>query len=259
MTLYDLANPTRFLKLVKVVLPWLIVATVAALAVGLYFAFFVAPEDYQQGQTVRIMFVHVPSAQLALMCYAMMALSSVGSLVWKHPLADVSAKAAAPLGAAFTFLALFSGAVWGKPMWGTFWVWDARLTSFLVLLIMYLGIIALWKAIEDPIKAAKVNAIITLVGVINVVIIKFSVEWWNTLHQPPSIIRSGGPAIHSSILIPLGLMALAFVLLFVTLHLMSMRNEIMRRRIRAMRMRAASAAPAASSSTITKAAPAGAR
>ncbi len=259
MTLYDLANPTRFLKLVKVVLPWLIVATVAALAVGLYFAFFVAPEDYQQGQTVRIMFVHVPSAQLALMCYAMMALSSVGSLVWKHPLADVSAKAAAPLGAAFTFLALFSGAVWGKPMWGTFWVWDARLTSFLVLLIMYLGIIALWKAIEDPIKAAKVNAIITLVGVVNVVIIKFSVEWWNTLHQPPSIIRSGGPAIHSSILIPLGLMALAFVLLFVTLHLMSMRNEIMRRRIRAMRMRAASVAPAASSSTMSKAAPAGAR
>ncbi len=208
---------------------------------------------------MRIMFVHVPSAQLALMCYAMMALSSVGSLVWKHPLADVSAKAAAPLGAVFTFLALFSGAVWGKPMWGTFWVWDARLTSFLVLLIMYLGIIALWKAIEDPIKAAKVNAIITLVGVVNVVIIKFSVEWWNTLHQPPSIIRSGGPAIHSSILIPLGLMALAFVLLFVTLHLMSMRNEIMRRRIRAMRMRAASVAPAASSSAMTKAAPAGAR
>ncbi|QUS55753.1 heme ABC transporter permease [Pseudovibrio brasiliensis] len=259
MTLYDLANPTRFLKLVKVLLPWLIVATVAALAVGLYFAFFVAPEDYQQGQTVRIMFVHVPAAQLALMCYAMMALSSIGSLVWKHPLADVSAKASAPIGAAFTFLALFSGAIWGKPMWGTFWVWDARLTSFLVLFIMYLGIIALWKAIEDPIKAAKVNAIITLVGVINVVIIKFSVEWWNTLHQPPSIIRADGPAIHSSILIPLGLMALAFVLLFVTLHLMSMRNEIMRRRIRAMRMRAASVAPAASSSTVTKAAPAGAR
>ncbi|MTI18399.1 heme ABC transporter permease [Rhodobacteraceae bacterium RKSG542] len=242
MTLYDLANPTRFLSLVERIMPWLIGATVLALATGLYMAFFYAPEDYQQGVTVRIMFVHVPSAWLALLCYAMMAGSSIGTLVWKHPLADVSAKAAAPLGAAFTFLALFSGSIWAKPMWGTWWVWDARLTSFLVLFIMYLGIIALWRTMDDPIKAAKANAILTLVGVINLPIIKFSVDWWNTLHQPASVFRTDGPALHSSILVPLLVMAGAFTLFFIMMHLMFMRNEIYARRIRAMRMRAASAA-----------------
>ncbi|WP_310621883.1 heme ABC transporter permease [Flexibacterium corallicola] len=246
MTFYDLANPTRFLALVQKLLPWLIGACAVTMAAGIYMALFVAPHDYQQGVTVRIMYIHVPSAWLALFCYGMMALSSIGTLVWKHPLADVSAKSAAPLGACFTFLALWTGAIWAKPMWGTWWVWDARLTSFLVLFIMYLGIIALWKTIEDPIKAAKANAILTLVGVINLPIIKFSVDWWNTLHQPASVFRADGPSMHSSILIPLFVMAIGFTLFFTCVHLMLMRNEIYARRIRAMRLRAASKAPSAS-------------
>ncbi|WP_068084293.1 heme ABC transporter permease [Polycladidibacter stylochi] len=244
MTLFDLANPTRFLSLVQRVLPWLVGATLIAFALGLYMAFFTAPQDYQMGNTVRIMYVHVPAAWLAMFCYSMMAASSIGTLVWKHPLADVSAKAAAPIGAAFAFLALFTGSVWGKPMWGTWWEWDARLTSVLILFIMYLGIIALWQTVEDPIKAGKANAVLTLVGAINLPIIKFSVDWWNTLHQPASVFKADGPAITTSILVPLLMMALAYTLLLMTLHFMAMRNEIYRRRIRAMRMRSASAAPA---------------
>ncbi|WP_068310720.1 heme ABC transporter permease [Polycladidibacter hongkongensis] len=254
MTLYDLANPTFFLKLVRRVLPWLIGACVLVSAIGLYMAFFSAPEDYQQGNTVRIMFVHVPSAWLALFCYGMMSVSSIGSLVWKHPLADVSAKAAAPIGATFTFLALFTGAVWGKPMWGTWWVWDARLTSMLVLFIMYLGIIALWKTFDDPAKAAPKIAVLTLVGSLNLPIIKFSVDWWNTLHQPASVFRTDGPSIATSILVPLLVMALAFTLLFVAMHLSAMRNEIFRRRIRSMRVRVAAKAPAAAAGRVVGAA-----
>ena len=155
MALTDLANPTRFLALAGRVLPWLSGLAAIAFVAGLYLTFFVAPDDYQQGATVKIMFLHVPAAWLAMMCYAVMAMASLGTLIWKHPLADVSARAAAPIGAAFTFVALVTGALWGKPMWGTYWVWDARLTSFLVLFIMYLGLIALWRTIEDPIRAGK--------------------------------------------------------------------------------------------------------
>ena len=234
-----LANPTRFLSYSAKLLP---IATVLAIllgCVGLYLAFFVAPEDYQQGQTVRIMFVHVPSAWLAMFCYSLMAASAIGTLVWKHPLADVSAKAAAPLGAMFTFLALLTGSLWGKPMWGTYWVWDARLTSVLVLFLMYLGLIMLWNTIEEPAKAAKATAVLILVGFINIPIIKFSVDWWNTLHQPASVLRTDGPTIHSDILTPLIVMALAFTFAFLALHLKSMRNEVLRRRIRAAAMRRA--------------------
>ncbi|GGB39063.1 heme exporter protein C [Roseibium aquae] len=250
MAIWDYANPTRFLRLVEIILPWLIAACAAAFAVGLYKSFFMAPEDYQQGDTVRIMFIHVPAAWLAMMCYSIMAISSLGTLVWKHPLADVSAKAAAPIGAALTFTCLVTGALWGKPMWGTYWVWDARLTSVLVLFIMYLGLMALWRTMEDPIKAGKAAAILTLVGALNLPIIKFSVDWWNTLHQPASVIRLDGPTIHPDMLVPLLVMALAFTLLFFVLHLMAMRNEVLRRRVRAMRMRAASvAAPATARAT----------
>ena len=242
MKLLDLANPTRFLALVARILPWLAAASALVLAAGLYLTFAVAPDDYQQGATVKIMFVHVPSAWLAMFGWSIMSLSAFGTLVWKHPLADVSAKAAAPIGAAFTFLALVTGSLWGRPMWGTFWEWDARLTSVLILFLMYLGVMALWRAVDDPARAARAAAILTLVGAINLPIIKFSVDWWNTLHQPASVFRVGGPTIHASILTPLLTMAIGFSLLFVTLHLAAMRNEILRRRIRALHMVQASAA-----------------
>jgi heme exporter protein C len=230
-----LANPTFFMGLTDRVLPWLAVITGGLFAIGLYLSF-TAPPDYQQGETVRIMFIHVPSAWLAMMCYTIIAISSVGSLIWRHPLADVSAKAAAPIGAAFTFLALLTGSLWGKPMWGTYWVWDARLTSVLILFFLYLGLIAIWDAIEEPSRAGRAAAILALVGFVNIPIIKFSVDWWNTLHQPASVMKMGGSSIHPSLLYPLLIMALAFTCLFVWLHMKAMRAEILRRRVESMTM-----------------------
>ncbi|HEY0440885.1 MAG TPA: heme ABC transporter permease [Xanthobacteraceae bacterium] len=245
MALIDLANPTRFLALADRVLPWLAAVTAVALAVGLYLAWFVAPDDYQQGATVKIMFIHVPAAWLALAGWVVMTASALGTLVWRHPLADVAARSAAPIGAAFTFVCLLTGSLWGRPMWGTYWVWDARLTSVLVLFLMYLGVLALWRAVDDPGRAGRLAAILTLVGAINIPIIKFSVDWWNTLHQPASVFRLGGPAIHGSILMPLLAMAVAFTLLFLTLHLAAMRNEVLRRRVRTLRLLQAQRAPGA--------------
>ncbi|WLR97198.1 heme ABC transporter permease [Shinella sumterensis] len=237
----DLANPTRFLALVAIVWPWLAALTVCLFAVGLYLSF-ASVDDYQQGETVRIMYVHVPAAWLSMMCYTVMALSALGTLVWRHPLADVSAKAAAPLGAGFTLVALITGSLWGKPMWGTWWVWDARLTSVFVLFLMYLGLIALNRAMDDPTRAAKASAILILVGFVNIPIIKFSVEWWNTLHQPASVMRMDGPTIDPAFLWPLLIMAVAFTMLFFTLHILAMRNEILRRRIAVLRRHAARSA-----------------
>ena len=230
----SLANPTRFLSLVERVAPWLAAAALIALVLGLYLAFFVAPPDYQQGETVRIMFVHVPAAWLAMFGYLLIAISALGTLIWRHPLADVAAKAAAPIGATFTFVALVTGSLWGKPMWGTYWVWDARLTSVLVLFLLYLGLIALWQSIEEPGRAGRAAAILALVGAVNLPIIKFSVDWWNTLHQPASVLRPGGPTIDPSMLAPLFVMAVAFALIFTLLHLIAMRAEILRRRVRAL-------------------------
>jgi heme exporter protein C len=230
----SLANPTRFLEIAGRAIPWLTAAALLLLAVGLYLAFFVAPPDYQQGETVRIMFVHVPSAWLAMFGYLLIAIAALGTLIWRHPLADVAAKAAAPIGATFCFIALVTGSLWGKPMWGAYWVWDARLTSMLVLFLLYLGLIALWQAIEEPGRAGRAAAILALVGVINIPIIKFSVDWWNTLHQPASIVRPGGPSIDPAMLWPLLVMALGFTLLFFALHLIAMRAEIHRRRVRAV-------------------------
>jgi heme exporter protein C len=230
----SLANPTRFLRLVDQLVPWLTAATLILLAVGLYLSFFVAPPDYQQGETVRIMFIHVPAAWLAMFGYMLIAIAALGTLIWRHPLADVAAKTAAPIGATFTLIALVTGSLWGKPMWGTYWVWDARLTSVLVLFLLYLGLIALWQSIEEPGRAGRAAAILALVGAVNVPIIKFSVDWWNTLHQPASIIRIGGPTIDPSMLWPLLVMAVGFTLLFVLLHLIAMRAEILRRRILAL-------------------------
>lgn len=234
LTFSTLANPSFFMRLTDRVLPWLAGATIALMAAGLYLSFFTAPADYQQGETVRIMFIHVPSAWLAMFCYMVIAISAIGSLIWRHPLADVSAKAAAPIGAAFTLLALVTGSLWGKPMWGAYWVWDARLTSVLVLFFLYLGLIALWQSIEEPSRAGRAAAILAIVGVINIPIIKFSVDWWNTLHQPASVMRLDGPAIHPTLLTPLIVMALAFSCLFIWLHFKAMRAEILRRRAETM-------------------------
>jgi heme exporter protein C len=241
MPLIDLANPSRFLALSGRLLPWLGGATVLAFAFGIY-QIIISPNDYQQGATAKIMFIHVPAAWLSMFIWASMSIAALGTLVWRHPLADVAAKAAAPIGAAFTLQCLVTGMLWGRPMWGTYWVWDGRLTSVLVLFLMYLGVLALWRTIEEPSRAARAVAVLTLVGAINLPIIKFSVDWWSTLHQPAAVLRLGGPTIHPSILIPLLVMALAFFLLFFTLHLAAMRNEIMRRRVRTLLLMQADAA-----------------
>jgi len=235
-TMFGLANPNRFMRFSGAVLPWTGALAVLLLAGGLYWGLAVAPADHQQGETVRIMFVHVPSAWMAMFTYTFIAIASVVSLIWRHSLADVAAKAAAPIGAAFTFLALATGSLWGKPMWGAWWVWDARLTSVLVLFFLYLGYIALWQSIEEPARAGRAAAVLAIVGFVNIPIIKYSVDWWNTLHQPASVARLDGPAIHPSILYPLLTMGIAFTVLFVVLELMAMRAEVLRRRIRTMRL-----------------------
>jgi len=234
----NIANPTVFVDLTRRLAPWLASATAVTFAVGLTLSF-LAPPDYQQGETAKIMYLHVPAAMMASFVYAVMTLAALGTLVWRQPLADAAQKAAAPLGAGFTFICLATGSLWGKPMWGTYWVWDARLTSVLVLFLLYLGLIALWRAIDDPGRAARAAAILTLVGCVNLPIIKFSVDWWNTLHQPASVFRLGGPTIDRSLLWPLIVMIAAFALLFLTLHLLAIRNEILRRRIARVTMLAA--------------------
>ncbi len=231
------ANAANFMRVTGWLLPILTTAALVALAIGLYMAFFVAPQDYQQGQTVRIMFVHVPAAWLSMFAYLMIAVSSFGFLVFRHPLADVSATAAAPLGAAFTLIALATGSLWGRPMWGTYWEWDARMTSVLILFFLYLGLIALRRSAGDDAQASKLTAILALVGVVILPVIKFSVDFWNTLHQPASVARLDGPAIHPSILTPLLVMALASFLIFFALHMFAMRNEIRERRVKALTRR----------------------
>jgi heme exporter protein C len=234
--MHQLANPARFVRLANAVLPYAWGLTAALFAAGLYLALAVSPADYQQGETVRIMFVHVPAAWLALLVYTVMALASGVAIIFHHPLADAAAKAAAPIGAMFCFLALVTGSLWGKPMWGAWWVWDARLTSMFVLFLLYLGYLAVWQAIEDPHRAAMIARIVALAGFINVPIVKFSVEWWNSLHQPASVFRMGGPTIDPSMLRPLLVMGLAYVFLFLSLHLVALRSEIAARKIRQLRI-----------------------
>jgi heme exporter protein C len=241
MTFYELANPHRFTTLARWLVPAFALAAIVLLALGLVLGF-MAPADYQQGETVRIMYIHVPAAWLALGVYTLMAVSALGTLVWRHPLADVAAKSAAPIGAAFCLLTLVYGALWGRPMWGAYWVWDARLTSVLVLFLVYLGVLALWRAIEEPGQAARAVAVLTIVGFINVPVVKFSVDWWNTLHQPASVFRLDGPTIHPAILTPLLITAAGFFALFLALLFAAMRNEIMRRQVRTLRLLAAAKA-----------------
>ncbi len=235
--LHRFANPTRFLRIAAVVQPWMAWATVVLAVAGLYLGLFVSPGDYQQGESVRMMYVHVPAAWMAQFCYAGMAIAAAVGMIWKHPLADVAAKATAPVGACFTFLALFTGSLWGKPMWGTYWVWDARLTSMLVLLFLYLGYIALVNAFDDPARGTKASSVLVLVGAVNVPIIKFSVDWWSTLHQPASVIKMDGPSIDGSMLWPLLLMALAYKTYYVWVLLVRIRAEIVANKIRILRLR----------------------
>ena len=228
-SIFEFANPKKFMELSGTLLPWVAGAAAVTLSAGLVLGFR-APPDYQQGDTVRIMFIHVPAAWTAMMAYGLLAVASIVSLVNRHPLADVAARAAAPLGAAFTVLGLITGSLWGKPMWGAWWVWDGRLTSFLLLLLLYLGYIALSGAFDDETRGARVSAILAIVGAVNLPIIEFSVQWWTTLHQGESILRKGGPAIAPVFLWPLFLMALGYTFLFFVLWMLRIRTEILNRR-----------------------------
>ena len=230
-----LANPARFMAVSRWLAPVLGALAAVLLAVGLWTGMAV-PDDYQQGATVRIMFVHLPAAFMSMIVYALLAIASFLGLVFRHALADAAAKSAAPLGAAFTALALITGSLWGRPMWGTWWVWDARLTSELVLLLIYLGYMALHAALDDETKAARAAAILALVGLANLPVIHFSVTWWNSLHQGESIFVKGGPKLSAVYLWPLGIMFLAYLALFGSLWLVRIRGEVWRRRAGARAM-----------------------
>ncbi len=235
--LSQFANPARFMSLSAWAAPVLALLAVALFAIGVPWALLLSPSDYQQGETVRIMYVHVPAAWWSLAVYAIMGAASFVGLVWRHVLADIAARAAAPIGATFAGLCLLTGSLWGAPTWGTWWEWDGRLTSMLVLFVIYLGYIALWSSIEDEEKAARLAAILCLVGLVNLPVVKFSVDWWSTLHQPASVFRAEGSAVHPDMLGPLMIMAGAYGALFGALLMMSMRAAIFRRRVEAARAR----------------------
>ncbi len=226
------ANPARFLKLTAKLQPITILIALITIGCGLYYALFNSPPDYQQSETVRIMYVHVPAAWMAMFCYVTLALSSAIALIWRHMLANIIAKSTAPIGASYTFLALVTGSLWGKPMWGTWWVWDARLTSVLILFFLYLGYMVLYEAFDDKIRGARAAAILAIVGVINIPIIKFSVDWWNTLHQPASVIKIDGPSIHPSMLTPLILIAVGYTFLYFWILFIRTRAELNANKIR---------------------------
>jgi heme exporter protein C len=230
-----LANPTRFMRLADLLIVPMAALAALLLAAGLYLGLLASPPDYQQGDTVRIMYVHVPAAWLATLGYVALGLCGLFYIVWRHPLADIALRAMAPVGALFAFLTLVTGALWGKPMWGAWWVWDARLTSMLILFFFYIAVIALANAFDTPERGSRPAAILALVGSVNVPIVKFSVDWWNTLHQPASVTKIGMPAVHSSMLIPLLLMAVGFTTLFFTLVIIRCRAELASRRINALR------------------------
>ncbi|WP_336293673.1 heme ABC transporter permease [Bartonella sp. CB169] len=229
---------TNFMKISSVILPWLTSITLCLLILGLTLIVH-SPNDYQQGITVKIMYIHVPFAWLSTFCYMIISAAALGSLIWKHCLADVALKCGAPIGAIFTALALITGALWGRPTWGTWWVWDARLTSVFILFFIYLAIIMLAYSFDNQAKAARATAILTLVGFINIPIIKFSVNWWNTLHQSASLLRPGGPTIDRAMLCPLITMIFCFSLMFISLYLMAMRNEINSYHIKILQIRKA--------------------
>ena len=232
-----LANPSRFMRLSDLLFMPVSIITIFCIGYGLYLGLFASPADYQQGETVRIIYIHVPAAWLALFGYFGLGLCGLFYIVWRHPLADIASRAIAPVGAVFALLTLITGALWGKPMWGAWWVWDARLTSMLILFFFYLGVIALANGFERPELGSRPAALLAMIGVVNVPIVKFSVNWWNTLHQPASILRSGGPAIDSSMLTPLVLMFIGAQGYFVIIVILRMRALLAERRLTAIHLR----------------------
>ena len=240
---HRLANPARFQRFATRALPWCWAVAVLGIGTGFVWGLALSPADYQQGDTVRVMYVHVPAAWMAMACYGLMALLSAFFLVWKHQLAGLAALAAAPVGACFTAIALITGSLWGKPTWGAWWVWDARLTSVLVLFFLYLGYLALAGAFDDRSRGLRAASLLALVGIINLPIIKFSVDWWNTLHQPASILRAGGPSIHASMLWPLMITALGFAAFLAAIMLVRTRSELALWRTEAFMRRHTSGAP----------------
>lgn len=243
-SLHRFANPGRFLRLSGRALPWLASGALVLTAIGIVWGLFFSPADWQQGDAVRIMYIHVPAAWLASAGYLSLAISSAIALIWRHPLADMAAVEIGPVGAAFTALCLVSGSLWGKPMWGAWWVWDARLTSVLVLFFLYLGHIALVRAFDSPERGYRAGAILALVGVINLPIIKFSVDWWNTLHQPDTITLTGAPTMYVGMLWPLLFTTLGYTLGFAAIVTARLRAAVMERRIRALLMARAATADA---------------
>ena len=227
-----LANPSRFRLFSQKVYPYTLFIMSIFMSTGLWFSLFNSPPDYQQGETVRIMYVHVPAAWMAMMIYFFMTIMSIFALVWRHPLADILSKCSAPIGAGFTLVALVTGSIWGKPTWGTWWVWDARLTSVFILFLIYMGHITLVRAFEDEYKGARAGAILTLIGAFNLPIIKFSVDWWNTLHQPASVLKLGGPSIHIEMMVPLILMALGFLFFYFSILLINVQTELNIRKLK---------------------------
>jgi heme exporter protein C len=227
-----LANPSRFRVFSEKSYPYTLFMMIILICVGLWYSLFNSPPDYQQGETVRIMYVHVPAAWMAMMVYLSMTIMSLFALVWRHPLADILSKCSAPIGASFTVIALVTGSIWGKPTWGTWWVWDARLTSVFILFLIYMGHITLVRSFEDEYKGARAGAILTLIGAFNLPIIKFSVDWWNTLHQPASVIKLDGPTIHIDMMIPLILMALGFLFFYFSFLLINVQTELNNRKLK---------------------------
>jgi len=234
--IHFLANPARFLRFAHRIFPWITVIAIICIVAGLVLGLAVVPPDYRQGDAYRIIFIHVPSSWMALMIYVIIAVASAAGFIWRHPLADLIGKSSAPIGACFTFLSLVTGSLWGEPMWGTWWVWDARVTSMLVLFFLYLGYIALNSAYDDPTKGARASAILALVGIVNIPIVKFSVDWWNTLHQPATLSKFDRPSMDSSMIAPLLLMATGFIAFYLVVLIIRLRSEITARRIRNMRL-----------------------
>ena len=241
MSIWRYANPAEFMRITNPVMLPLWVLSVVTLSVGLGWALFFTPADYQQGSTVKILFIHVPAAMLAINTYAVMAIASVIGLIRRHHVSFLVAKAAAPIGAAFTAVAIITGAVWGQPMWGTWWVWDARLTAVLIMFFFYLGYMALWAAIEEPEKAADLTAVLCLVGVIFAFLSRYAVRFWNTLHQDSSLSVEAGQRIDDAFRTPLYICMIAFYILFAAILLLRARTEIRQRRAHALRLQGAAA------------------
>ena len=230
-------NPGFLVNYIKPLTPWSGGISIILLLVGLWFSLYQSPIDYQQGNAVRIMYIHVPSAWMSMGIYSFIALSSFFGLIYGHITAFTLAKAAAPIGATFTAICLISGSAWGKPMWGTWWVWDARLTSVLILFFFYIGYIVFSKSFNDFSKGEKFSSILAIIGLVNLPIIKFSVDYWNTLHQPASISKFGAPSIHIDMLIPLLIMFLALIFIFIHLLMIRFQLELNNRRLNIKNMK----------------------